>query len=953
MNDKKKKKKRSSRSKKGSPKTFLRRAVHFLIFIIAFSVGGFAALLTIISRDLPTINSLADYTPPMVNRVFDADGNLIAEIFDQRRTVIPVERIPAHVKNAFLAAEDAQFYNHEGLDYQAILAALLNEVKRKIFGGARRGGSTITQQTAKAFLLSPEQTYLRKLKDMILAKQIEEALTKEEILHLYLNQIYFGHGAYGIEEAARTYYGVHASELTLGQSAVLASIPKSPNRINPFADTERVRSRREYVLEQMVKHRFASAAEAATAKKERIRIQVNKPAHLGTGLYFTEEVRRLLVKEFGQDRLTRGGLSIYTAMKSSLQETAERAVTKGLREVDKRQGYRAPLVRVDPDDRKRVYELLDSRRSKLFDEKRVYAAAKRGKDSAQRVWDLSTLSTKTILKDVKSALKTVKAVPALKESIVGAWVKRIDSAGKKAILDLGPMDAVLPFSTMKWARPFSTDEATAAPKQISDVLKVGDIVLVKILAVHEGKKKGKKKQKAWADVALEQHPIVEGALVAVDPHSHRVLAMVGGYDFNRSSFNRATQAKRQPGSGFKPFIYAMGIESKRFTSVGYYEEGRSRLITDAPKVFFDPWRGTKWAPRNSGNTFKGDITLRTCLTYSVNTCSISILEKIGMDSIHGLSSKLELIIPGTPFPRDLTLALGTGEVHPVQLVNAYTIFSNGGSWAPPVFLEKVKDLDGKILYEHQAEDLAVLSPQTSYIMANLMKSVVEEGTGKRAKALNRHVAGKTGTTNKARSAWFTGFTPSMVAGAYVGFDDNRSLGAREYGGKAALPIWLDFMAVAIADQPNVDFEKPDGIEVVAIEKKTGLRIASGPANMGDATDADSPLETGTPKEAQAEKETGASNQFKPPSLSDLISKVARAITQKDPATNSNTQPRDTPVAGNGHKTNPTSVQETKPESIPDNAYEEVFIEGTAPTETAKDEAPPPLELFEMRGGLGP
>ena len=933
-----KKKKRGKKKPKVASKSWARRIVSFSILMVAFSVGGFAALLTIVSRDLPTLNSLADYTPPMVNRVYAADGHLVAEIFTQRRTVVPVERLPAHVKNAFLAAEDAQFYNHEGLDYQAIMAALVNEVKRKIFGGARRGGSTITQQTAKTFLLSPEQTYLRKLKDMILAKRIEEALTKEEILHLYLNQIYFGHGAYGIQEAAQTYYGVNADQLTLAQSAVLASIPKSPNRINPFANVDRVRERRTYVLEQMVKHRFATAAEVQKALKEKIRVDVAKPQYLGVGKYYTEEIRRMLVERLGQERINRGGLTIYTAMKSDLQAAAERALQTGLHAVDKRQGYRGPTARLDPDQLKRLKDRLEKQRATLFERQSKHAKKKNAAghlSQPQKLWDLSALTQRSLREGKYTLRDNISIVDAKAGLQVGGIVKSIDPVAQKALVDLGTMDGVLTYSDMKWAKPFSIDEATSAPKTIQDVLQAGDLILVQVKKVHASPKKRKKRQKPWVDVILEQTPLVEGALVAIEPFHNRVIAMTGGYAFERSSFNRATQAKRQPGSGFKPFIYAAGIESKRFTPVGYFEEGHSRLITDAPKVFFDPWKGSKWSPKNASNRYRGDITVRTCLTFSVNTCSISILEKVGLDEVHRLSNKMDLMLPGRPFPKNLTLALGTGELYPMQLINAYTVFPNGGSWSPPVLLEKVKDLEGNILFQHESERTTIISPQTAYIMSDLMKDVVNHGTGRRATALNKPVAGKTGTTNQSRSAWFTGFTPTLVAGAYVGFDDNQSIGRNEYGGKAALPIWLDFMKIATREHDPVDFKMPEGLEVVAIEEKSGLRYAPNTVASDANTDLSDSLEEDTPRENEQDNKTP---------LSALISKVASALTGErkkspEPPEEAHSKEKTAPLVDKG--------------PLPEGVYEEVFISGTSPTQLAKDEAPPPLELFELSGGLGP
>ncbi|MFZ9888055.1 MAG: penicillin-binding protein 1A, partial [Myxococcota bacterium] len=838
--------------KRSSP--LLRRVLTWGALSVAFCIGCSAAGLAVMARDLPTLRSLEDYSPPVTSHVYDANGHVVARFYEQRRTVIPVERIPAHVKNAFLAAEDAEFYMHEGIDWTAVFASVLNELKVKAFGGSRRGGSTITQQTAKTLLLSPEQTYSRKLKEMLLAKRIEEELTKDEILHLYLNQIYFGHGAYGIEEAARTYYGRGVAQLTLGQAASLAAVPKSPSRINPFANPARVRSRRAYVLDQMVKHGFATTGDVTRAKQEAVRVHVEPPEYLDTAPYYAEAVRRTLVERYGEHMVNAGGLKVYAALDAQLQVAATRALKDGLRAVDKRQGWRGPLVRLDPDDAKLFREALEDERRRRFPPEET-PELNDGQVEGVPIWDLSPLRTTELGAylaagrteeearhddadgdsppedpEEKSArrwppLRAVKIAHVKTGQIVGGVVTKVDPVEKRAVVDLGTLDVVIPLSGMSWARAFDPAKATRAPKSPMEVLRVGDVALVKIEGIVTSRKdKQGKPLRPWLEGSLEQEPLVEGALVAVDPHSHRVLALVGGYDFERSKFDRASQAWRQPGSSFKPFIYALGIEERRFTPVGFLEGGQTRLITDAPKVFFDRWTGKKWAPKNSGNQFRGDVTLRTCLTYSVNTCSLSILETIGVERVDKFAHALGLASKEHPVPQNLTLALGTGEVTPLHLVNAYSVFPGGGLYAPPVLIEKVKRPDGSVLETARSEPVQVLSASTSFVMSDLMKSVVENGTATGAKKLGRVVAGKTGTTNEARSVWFVGFTPDIVAGAYVGFDNNEPLGNREYGGKAALPIWLDFMREAVRERPDRDFSMPDDVVRRTIDTRTGLLV---------------------------------------------------------------------------------------------------------------------------------
>jgi len=888
-----------------APLGIVPRVIGAVVLSFAFVTGAFAASFVLIGRDLPELNSLEDYRPPRTTHIYDRSGHVVGRIATERRTVVPIARIPPHVKNAFLAAEDADFYEHEGLDYLAIVAAILNEVKVKLVGGNRRGGSTITQQTAKTFLLSSERSYSRKVKEMILAMRIEEELTKEEILHLYLNQIYFGHGAYGVEEAARTYYGRGVEKLTLSQAACLASAPKWPTRINPFADQERLRERRAYVLAQMEKHGHITAEERETALAEPVRIDVTPPPYLDVAPYAAEAIRIELVEKLGEDVVTEGGLSVYTSLDAAMQKAAVEAVREGLREVDKRQGYRGPLVRLDPDEARALVDALSAERARRFTAERAPELALPD-PTGRPIWDLRALDAKVLREDPERALDAVRPARAKAGVEVGAVVKKIDTAGRRAILDLGSLDGVLSLDHMKWARPFHPVDNTRAPRAPGDVLKEGDIALVRIVSLVAATtdKKGKALP-AVAELALEQDPLVEGAFVALDPHTHRVLAMVGGYDYARSSFNRATQARRQPGSSFKPFIYALGIEQRQFTAIGRLDEQGSHLITDAPKVFLDRWTGRKWNPKNSGGGYKGDITLRSCLTFSVNTCSITLIETVGVDPVLDLASRAGLRKEPDTFAKNLTLALGTGEVTLVDLIGAYAVFPGEGLFAPPVLVEKVKAPDGEILLETTVEPVRVLSAETAFVMSDMMKSVVETGTATPAKQLGRPVAGKTGTTNNARSVWFVGFTPDLLAGAYVGFDDNRAMGNREYGGKAALPIWLKFMTSAVKDLPERDFAMPEGVVKKTVDARTGLLIKE--ENVVDVVEN---------------------------TLQDIVAAAVAVVTGEEPD-------------------DPDALPPSEDGALPPGQMNEVFIRGTEPVLTVEDAPPPPLELLEMQGGLAP
>ena len=920
----------------GGLKGLIKRLVVVVVAVGALCAGGLMAHIAVLGNELPDISSMETYAPPATSQVFDKHGNLVARFYTERRTVVAIEQIPEHVKKAFIAAEDEDFYNHKGIDYWAIVRAVVYQVRHKLIGGRQSGGSTITQQTAKTFLLTPERSMSRKIKEMILAKKIEERFSKDHILYLYLNQIYFGNGAYGIEEAARTYYGRSVDKLTVGQAAVLASIPKSPNRINPWADPRRVRVRRGYVLEQMRINGFIDEAQEKKGNEEPVRVEVSPPEFLDVAPYYADAVRRFLADRTSPDEVARGGLTVYAALDGNLQKAANVAVDKGLRELDKRQGYRGPLIRLDPDEAKALLALLDDERGRRFPADETPDLALEPA-VGRAIWDLSRVDLVELRRIMKASAaaaaedeeevsdeeKKLDAQLAQKAGLstsppmrqvrtarlqvggrTGAVVKLVDNAGKRVVVDLGTVDAVMPFSSMTWARAFSPEKATERPKAPADVVKRGDVVLVTIEKIVPAKAASKDKsgkaipaRPAVVEVSLEQDPKAQGALVSVDPADHRVLALVGGSDFALSPFNRATQAVRQAGSSFKPFIYATGIETKLFSSVGFLDvaagvdgEPRHRLITDAPKVFFDRWTGKKWAPQNSSGRFLGDITTRTCLTHSVNTCSISILERVGVDAVLDVANKVHLDLAQEPFPKNQTLALGTGGVHLLDLVNAYAVFADSGRWAAPVLVEKVKRRDGSTLFEAPPLERAqVFSAQTASIMADMMKSVVESGTATRARELKRPVAGKTGTTDQARSVWFVGFTPDVVTGVYVGFDDNKTLGRAESGGRAAVPIWLRFMSVAVADEPIRDFALADGVVRKSVDVRTGLLARSEEALMP--------------------------GELPEPDVSD---------DGGDPI----------------------------PKVLPAGIIAEVFASGTEPVQTADDAPPPPLELQEQ-GGLAP
>lgn len=748
----------------------------------AFLVGSAFAIVQVILHDLPKLDQVEDYQPYQVSRVLDASNQVIAEFYLEKRTLVSVKSLPNLVKNAFIAAEDADFYQHQGIDYFGIVRAVLNEIKYQLVGGQRLGGSTITQQTAKTMLLGRQKTYTRKIKEFIIAKRIEDALTKDEILNLYLNQIYFGNGAYGLEEAALTYYGVPAKELTLSQAASLASVPKSPNKINPVKDPERVRQRRDYVLEQMVNHGFITEAMAHKARLEAIIVKSRVQPYLNSAPYFAEEVRKFMIDKFGEDALYKDGMTIHTGINGPIQVAANESLKWGLRVIDKRQGYRGPIARLP----------------------------------AQEAADLAD--------QIRQNKRPVQA-----ETLMMGIVKSISSAKQEAVIELGAeKQGVLTLAKAVWARPFNPNQYTPIPKTLSGILKNGDIIWVRV-----------EKLGLPIDLSLEQRPLVEGALVAIHPQTHRVTAMVGGYDFATSNYNRATQAKRQPGSSFKPFVYTAALDEGLVTP--------ATMINDAPKEY-----GT-WKPKNDTGQFLGEITLRRCLISSINMCSIDLLERVGIPSVLDLVERAGEVTEQTSMPQDLTLALGSGEVIPILHVNAFSMFPNAGIVGKPVLIDRITDKKGKILFQSKIEEQPVVKASTAFVMTNMMRGLMA-GAGKKITGLSGPLAGKTGTTNEYRSAWFLGFSQDMVAGVYVGFDDNRSLGIKEYGARAALPIWGRFMGQALKVVPAREFVQPEGIVWRLIDQKTG-QVASAtqvydpdaPAQASDESEEALPDEVAKPK----------------------------------------------------------------------------------------------------------
>jgi penicillin-binding protein 1A len=724
------------------------------------AVGGYQYL----SQDLPKINSLMDYRPPVITTVYTEDGRKIAEFFKERRIVIPLAEVPPLLVKAFIAAEDSRFFHHQGVDPLSILRAALKNLEA---GAIKQGGSTITQQVTRSFLLTPERSYLRKLKEVILSYRIEKAFTKEEILFLYLNQIYLGHGAYGVQAAAENYFGKPVKELSLAECAVLAGLPQAPTRYSPFRNPEQARARQVYVLNRMVDEGFITREQADQALALKLDIKPRRNIYVEEVPYYTEHVRRYVEGKYGADALYNQGLQIHTAVNIDFQKKAEQEVNRGLQEIDKRQGFRGPLR------------------------------------------SLAVSEIEGFLREQTSDLESTPLQPG---RIIPAVVTQVNDQAKTVGVRIGRDAGVLALADMSWARKPNPDVAhyDAKLRQPSAALKAGDVILVKI------KDSRKDAREPWR-VALEQEPLVQGALLCLETETGLVRAMVGGRDFSETQFNRAIQSRRQPGSSFKPIIYAAALDRKFSDPKKYYTP--ATVIIDSAVVFEDRARDQSWKPKNYKETFYGPTLMREALAQSRNVVTVKILQDIGVDYAIDYARKLGI---SSELTRTLALALGASGVSLFELTRAYSVFANRGFLVEPVFVLKIVDRDGKALEEAVSERRKVIEKDTAFIMTSLLESVVQHGTGQRIKALGRPAAGKTGTTNDMYDAWYLGYTPEYITGVWVGFDSEAPLGKTETGGVAASPIWLEFMKLVLANESVKIFQAPEGVVFAKIDAETGL-----------------------------------------------------------------------------------------------------------------------------------
>jgi penicillin-binding protein 1A len=749
-------KKRERKKKKSLFLTFFKWSFIGFITLMILGASGLAGLFIYLKQDLPKINTLNDYRPATVTSVFSDDGRKIGEFYKERRIVIPLSQMPQNLIDAFVAAEDSRFRTHPGIDIQSILRAFIKNFKA---GTIVQGGSTITQQVTKSFLLTPERTYKRKIKEAMLAYKIEKKFTKDEILYLYLNQIYLGHGAYGVEAASENYFGKHTKDLSLAECAMLAGLPQAPSRYSPFRFPDRAKQRQIYTLNRMKEEGMITNLSVTEAIDTKLDIKPRKNWFIERVPCYTEHVRRYVEKKYGEDALYNQGLKIHTAVNIELQKIARDAVGKGLMELDRRTGYRGPVKNI----------------------------------SALQVESFS----KGIAEQINSNLLE-------KENIYQGVVLSVDDENKVTRVRIGDFHGLIRLKTMAWARTPDPNIAyyESTVKNPSQVFKLGDVILVKVVnEVVEDKE---------YEFALYQEPIAQSALLSIEAETGHVKTMIGGRDYRNSQFNRAYQSRRQPGSAFKPIIYAAALD-KGYTAAS--------VIVDSPVVFEDTSRDFVWKPRNYKEKFYGDTLFREALVKSRNVVTIKILQDIGIEYIIDYARKLGIT---SDISHNLSIALGSSGVSLLEIVNAYSVFSNLGYLIEPVFITKIHDRDGTLLESSKLVRKKVIDMSTAYIITSMLESVVKSGTGRRVKALKRPVAGKTGTTNNLFDAWFLGYTPRYTTGVWVGLDQEAPLGKGETGSRAASPIWLDYMQNALKGKPARTFNVPEGIVFAKIDAKTGL-----------------------------------------------------------------------------------------------------------------------------------
>lgn len=746
-----------------------------IIFVAA--VAAAAGLLWHYSQSLPDYSQLQDYEPAVMTRVHASDGSLLAEYARERRLYIPIQAVPKLVTHAFVAAEDKNFYEHGGIDFSGIARAATLYIQQYGSGRRPQGASTITQQVAKNFLLTNELSFSRKIKEALLAMKIERAFSKERILELYLNEIYLGMGAYGVAAASLLYFDKSVHELSVAEAAYLAALPKAPNNYHPFRQRERALERRNYVLDRMAEDHYITAQEAEKAKKEPLKITPRPTgAHIFAAEYFAEEVRRYIYDNFTEKKLYEGGLSVRTTLDPKMQVLARKVLVDGFVNFDEQHGYRGAAQKIDP---------TGDWGAKLAEVKALSDVAP---------WRLA------VVLEADDASARVGLQPGREPG--GALSKERETG-------------TIALEGMKWAKARGK-----TPTKVSQVLSPGDVVYVEPLG--------------GGQLRLRQVPEVSGAIVVMDPQTGRVLAMAGGFSYDQSQFNRATQALRQPGSSFKPLVYATALDN------GYTP---STVVLDAP-IEIDTGSGI-WAPENYTRKYYGPSTLRFGIEQSRNVMTVRLAQDIGMPLIGEYAKRFGVYDNLPPY---LSFALGAGETTLLRMVGAYAMFDNGGRKIQPTLIDRIQDRYGHTIYKHDSRECRgcdadkwadqneptlidkrerVLDPMTAYQITSIMEGVVQRGTATVVKEVGKPIAGKTGTTNDEKDAWFIGFSPDLVVGVYLGYDKPRHLGRGATGGVLAAPIVRDFMKVALADKPAVPFRVPPGIKLIRVDPRSGMRAGPG------------------------------------------------------------------------------------------------------------------------------
>ncbi len=756
-----------------------------------FAVIAFVLIISSLweyAEQLPDYHQLAKYEPAVTTRLYAGNGQLLKEYASEKRLFVPVSKMPERLKQAFISAEDKNFYHHSGVDIFGIIRAIISNIQNIGSGRRPAGASTITQQVAKNFLLSSELSYTRKIKEAILAMRMEQAFTKEHILELYLNEIYLGNRSYGVAAAALNYFGKPLDELEIEEMAYLAALPKGPNNYHPIKKYDAAVARRNWVIDRMFEEGYITEEEAEIAKSKPLKTINRNKQFIDDAEYFSEEVRREVSEKFGKEALYEGGLIIRTTVDPKLQKIATKVFRQGIEEYDIKHGYRGALKNIDIN-------------ADYMEELQKIDMPKGAKEN----WQLAIV----LSSDVNKAI-----------------IKTQD--GK---------EGEIPLSLVKWARKTLKNQGiTDEPNSVAKVLQAGDVVLVE--AVSEQKQKSN--NLGENSYYLRQIPNVEGALVALAPHTGKVLAAVGGYDFEKSQYNRATQAYRQTGSAFKPIVYLAALEN------GY---SPNDLILDAPFILDQGPGKPKWKPDNYSKKFYGLMTLRQGIEKSKNLMTVRLAQDLGMDKVSEYAKKLGV---NDNLPHLLSMSLGAGETRVIDLAKAYAVIVNGGKNIQPYFIEQIQDRYGRDILKQdkracldcnvdawgegkeipQLEDVReqIVDPLSAYQMTSILEGVAVRGTGARLRSIKHHLGGKTGTSNDSQDAWFVGFSPDLVVAVYIGFDSPRTLGRYETGASAALPIFKNFMEEALKNQPDIPFRIPTGIKLVRINYDTGR-----PATPQDTT----------------------------------------------------------------------------------------------------------------------